>query len=65
MKHTNQGDSGKNQMDKDQQKKAHNAQAGERNDSTDQQNKQGGKDHSGKHGSDQSNWQNDKKENKR
>jgi hypothetical protein len=52
-------------MEKDQQRKANNAQAGDRNEPVSQQNKQGKKDHSGKHGSDQSNWQNDKKEYKK
>ena len=65
MKHTNQGNSGRNQMEKDQQRKANNVQAGDRNEPVSQQNKQGKKDHSGKHGSDQSNWQNDKKEYKK
>ena len=65
MKHTNQGDSGRNQTDRDQQRKSNNAQAGDRNVSMEQQNKQGKKDHSGKHGSDQSNWQSEKKENKK
>jgi hypothetical protein len=65
MKHTNQGDSSKNQTERDQQKKAQNAQNRDRNDSMDQQNKQGEKGHSPKHGNDQSNWQNDRKENKR
>ena len=65
MKHTNQGDSSKNQTERDQQKKVQNAQAGSRNDPMDQQNKQGGKEHSAKHGSDQSNWQNERKENKK
>jgi hypothetical protein len=62
MKHTNQEDSGRNQTaEKDQQRKTNTAQAGERNDSMNQQNKQGKKDPSGKHGGDSSNWQNDKK----
>ncbi len=65
MKHTNQGDSGRNQTERDQQRKSNNAQTGDRNESMDQQNKQGKKDHSGKHGTDQSNWQSEKKENKR
>ena len=62
MKHTNQGDSGRNQTDKDQHRKA---QAGNQGESMSQQNKQGKKDHSGKHGNDQSDWQSNKKENKR
>ena len=65
MKHTNQGDSGRNQTERDQQEKASNAQAGNKNEPMGQQNKQGKKDHSGKHGSDQSNWQSEKKENKK
>jgi hypothetical protein len=65
MKHTNQGDSGRNQMERDQQKKAGNTHAGARNEPMSQQNKQGKKDHSGKHGSEQSNWQSDQKENKK
>lgn len=65
MKHTNQGDPSKNQTERDQQKKTQNAQGRDRNEPMDQQNKQGGKDHSAKHGSDQSNWQNERKENKR
>ena len=65
MKHTNQGDSGRNQTVRDQHRKSNNAQAGDRNVSMEQQNKQGKKDHSGKHGSDQSNWQSEKKENKK
>jgi hypothetical protein len=65
MKHTNQEDSGMNQTERDQQRKANNAQAGERNESMGQQKRQGKKDHSGKHGSDQSNWQSEKKESKK
>ena len=65
MKHTNQGDSGRNQTEKDHQRKSNNAQAGGRNESMDQQNKQEKKDHTGKHGNDQSNPQSEKKENKR
>jgi hypothetical protein len=65
MKQTNQGDSGRNQTERDQQRKTGNAQAGDRNESMSQQNRQGKKDHSGKHGSDQSNWQSEKKENKK
>ncbi len=65
MKHTNQGDSGRNQTEREQQRKAGNAQAGDRNESMDQQNRQGKKDTSGKHGSGQSEWQNEKKENKK
>ena len=65
MKHTNQEDSGRNQMEKDQQIKTNSARAGNKNESMDQQNRQGKKDHSGKHGSDQSNWQNEKKENRK
>jgi len=65
MKHTNQDDSGRNQTERDQQRKGNNAQTGDRNESMGQQNKQGKKDHSGKQGSDQSNWQSEKKENKK
>jgi hypothetical protein len=65
MKHTNQEDSGRNQTERDQQRKANNAQAGDRNESMGHQNRQGKKDHSGKHGSDQSNWQSEKKENRK
>jgi len=65
MKHTNQEDSGRKQAGGDQQRKSNNAQAGDRNESMSQQNRQGKKDHSGKHGSDQSNWQSEKKDNKK
>ena len=62
MKHTNQEDSVRNQTaEKDQQRKSGSAQTGNRNDNLDQQNRQGKKEHSGKHVGDQSNWQNDKK----
>ena len=62
--HTNQGDSGRNQTEIVQHRIANNAQVGDRNESMGQQNKQGKKDPSGKHGSDPSNWQSEKKENK-
>jgi len=65
MKHTNQEDSGRNQTERDQQRKTNNTQAGDRNESMGHQNRQGKKDHSGKHGSDSSNWQSDKKDNKK
>jgi hypothetical protein len=65
MKHSNQEDSNRNQMERDQQRKANSARAGDKNESMDQQNRQGKKDYSGKHGSDQSNWQNEKKENRK
>jgi hypothetical protein len=66
MKHTNQEDSGRNQAkDSDQQRKANNAHTGGSHDSMGQQNKHGKKDLSGKQGSNQSNWQSEKKENKK
>jgi hypothetical protein len=49
MKHTNQGDSNRNQTaEKDQQRKSGNAQSGDKQDSMGQQNKQEKKDHSAK-----------------
>jgi hypothetical protein len=65
MKHTNQEDSGRNQTERDQQRKANNTQAGDRNESMGHQNGQGKKDHSGKHGSDPSSRQSEKKDNKK
>ncbi len=65
MKHTNQENSDRNQTERDQQRKANNTQAGDRNDSMGQQNRQGKKDHSGKHQSDPSNWPNEKKDSKK
>jgi len=65
MKHTNQGDSGRNQTERDQQRKANNTQAGDSNDSMGQHNRQGKKDHSGKHQIDPSNWPNEKKDSKK
>jgi hypothetical protein len=65
MKQTNQGDSARNQTDRDQQRKSDNTQSGARNESMGQQNRQDKKNHSGKHGSDQTSWQNEKKEGKK
>jgi hypothetical protein len=66
MKHTNQEGLNKNQTAAtDQHRKTNKAQQGDGNESMDQQNKQGTKEHAGKQGSDSSNWQKDKQGNKK
>jgi hypothetical protein len=66
MKHTNQEDSNRNQtVERDQQGKTNNAHTADRNETSGQQNRSGKKDHPGKQGNDQSNWQSDKKEHKK
>ncbi|HMG68500.1 MAG TPA: hypothetical protein VK588_12470 [Chitinophagaceae bacterium] len=61
MKHTNQEDSNRNQTaDTDQQKKTNKAQHGGSNENMNQQHAKEPKDHVGKQGNDNSNWQKDK-----
>ena len=66
MKHTNQEDSNRNQTaGTDQQRKASKAQHSGRNESMNQQHSKEPKDHVGKQGNDNSNWQKDKQGNKK
>ena len=66
MKHTNQDDSKRNQAaDSDQQKKTNKTQHDSRNEGMNQQHSKEPRDHVGKQGNDNSNWQKDKQGNKK